>query len=148
MTPNRPDPQWDWTDETGWSDEMASQGYVGQTSTGQVTLEDADPRTEGATYDTVAFATEDPAVAAVAVHPDDPLSCNVLLLAVGTTRVLCTVDPGGEPLNFAADVEVLERQPARPSAARSRWASSSRCLGLSPANKSRVVGPGQQGASP
>ena len=63
----------------------------------RVTLEDADPRTEGATYDTVAFATEDPAVAAVAVHPDDPLSCNVLLLAVGTTRVLCTVDPGGEP---------------------------------------------------
>jgi hypothetical protein len=105
--------RWTWTDQTKWKDEMmASQGYVGQTAEGQVVLQDADPRTEGATYDTVAFSAEDDVVAAVASHPDDPLRCTVLLLAPGTTRVLCVVDPGeGEPLNFAADVESLAPVP-------------------------------------
>ena len=85
-----------------------AQGYIGQTSEGVVVLHDDDPRTEGATYETVSFESADSAIAAVAAHPDDPLRCNVLLVAPGTTQVMCHVDPGvGDPLHFAVDVEAL-----------------------------------------
>ena len=85
---------------------MAS-GFVGQQAAGVLKLEDADPQTVGAKApEAVTYESEDPDVAAVAAHPDDPLKCTVLLLAPGTTRVLAHVDPGeGEPFDRAADVE-------------------------------------------
>lgn len=85
---------------------MPSQGFVGQTAEGQVALQDANPHSEGATFEAATFESEDPGVAAVAAHPDDPLRCNVLLVGAGATRVLCHVDPGqGETLEFAVEVE-------------------------------------------
>jgi hypothetical protein len=81
-------------------------GFIGQTAEGVVVLQDNDPRTEGATYETVTFTSEDEAIAAVAQFPNDPLRCNVLLIAPGTTRIVCSVDPGsGEPFTLAVDVE-------------------------------------------
>lgn len=89
-----------------------AQGFIGQTAEGRVVLHDADPRTEGATYETATFASENDSVAAVAAHPDDPLRCNVLLLSAGATRVICDVDPGeGDVLNFAVDIESLVPPP-------------------------------------
>ena len=85
---------------------MAS-GYVGQQAAGVLNLVDADPATEGAKApESVTYEAENPDVAAVAAHPDDQLRCTVLLLAVGSTRVLAHVDPGeGEPFDLAVDVE-------------------------------------------
>ena len=91
---------------------MASQGIVGQQAKGMVTPADADPTTEGATFDTVTYGSGDSAVAAVAADPDDPLKCTVLLVGVGTTAITCTVDPGeGDPLEFAVDVEAQAPTP-------------------------------------
>lgn len=91
---------------------MAGVGIVGQIAHSGVVLQDDDPRTEGATYETVTFSAEDPAVAAVAAAPDDPLKCTVLLLAAGMTKVLCHVDPGaGEPFDLEVDVEARARTP-------------------------------------
>ena len=87
-------------------------GIVGQRGEGMVRLEDDDPRTEGATYETVSFESEDGEVAAVAASPDDPLKCTILLLTPGTTRVLCHVDPGAaEAFHLAVNIEAQARQP-------------------------------------
>ena len=82
-------------------------GFVGQQAAGMLNLVDADPATEGAKApESVAYEAEDLDVAAAVAHPDDQLKCTVLLLTVGTTRVLAHVDPGkGAPFDLAVDVE-------------------------------------------
>ena len=91
-----------------------AQGFVGQTGRGVVTLLDAegDP---GATYDTIAYTSGDPAVASVVADTADALQCTVTLLAPGATTITCNVDArqGADvvPLVFAVDVDAQTPPP-------------------------------------
>lgn len=92
----------------------AGQGVVGDTAPGVVVLDDSDPRTPpgSATFESVNFSVEDPAVANVNQSFEKPLECVVTLKAPGATRVLCVVDPGaGEHLNFAVAIEARAPEP-------------------------------------